>query len=192
MSGSMAATASLNSGSEADAGNDLPECLLISGPLEAVLENERIKALLGQMTGLPVAVLCHRPSVELAIQAMRQGCGEILIADQATEQLAVALQRFVTQHHATASAASERLVLRERMTLLTAAEHDVLDAMLDGLANKQIAQALQIGLRTVELRRSKIMKKMGAKSLAQLVKFICIAQGIGHSVAPTSNGQLTT
>jgi FixJ family two-component response regulator len=58
---------------------------------------------------------------------------------------------------------------------LTRAEKQVLDAMLEGMANKQIAQLLQIGLRTVELRRSKIMRKMEAKSLAELVRLVCEA-----------------
>lgn len=65
---------------------------------------------------------------------------------------------------------------RQAIATLTAAETDVLDGMLDGMANKQIAQKLSIGLRTVELRRSKIMRKMGAVSLAQLISFICAAR----------------
>lgn len=62
------------------------------------------------------------------------------------------------------------------LATLTAGETQVLDGMMEGLANKQIAQRLSIGLRTVELRRSKIMKKMNAVSLAQLISFICAAR----------------
>ena len=65
----------------------------------------------------------------------------------------------------------------ERLGTLTRAEAEVLLAMLNGSANKEIAQLLSIGLRTVELRRSKIMRKMGAGNLAQLIKFVCLAGG---------------
>ncbi|QDT70523.1 response regulator FixJ [Planctomycetes bacterium MalM25] len=68
---------------------------------------------------------------------------------------------------------------RRDMATLTTAELDVLTGMLDGMANKQIAQRLSIGLRTVELRRSKIMRKMNATGLAQLISFVCTArQGV--------------
>ncbi len=55
---------------------------------------------------------------------------------------------------------------------LTNPELEVLRKMLAGYANKQIAQMLGIGLRTVELRRSKIMRKMQAKNISQLVYFV--------------------
>lgn len=55
---------------------------------------------------------------------------------------------------------------------LTNSEIEVLRKMLEGCANKQIAQSLSIGLRTVELRRSKIMRKMQAKTISQLVYYV--------------------
>nr|WP_261361776.1 LuxR C-terminal-related transcriptional regulator [Aeoliella straminimaris] len=73
------------------------------------------------------------------------------------------------------------------MDLLTPAENEVVEAMLDGLANKQIAQRLSIGLRTVELRRSKIMRKMQAKSVAELVKFICLSGRLGAKAEACCN-----
>ncbi|MEN0112129.1 MAG: LuxR C-terminal-related transcriptional regulator, partial [Planctomycetota bacterium] len=64
---------------------------------------------------------------------------------------------------------------RRALAKLTDGERDVLDRLLRGFANKQIAQRLSIGLRTVELRRSKIMRKMDATSLAQLISHVCQA-----------------
>jgi FixJ family two-component response regulator len=77
--------------------------------------------------------------------------------------------------------------MRARLEHLTPAENEVIEAMLDGLANKQIAQRLSIGLRTVELRRSKIMRKMQAKSVAELVKFICMSGRLCSRGAPTDS-----
>ncbi len=76
------------------------------------------------------------------------------------------------------SVSEKRVGIREQIThyqnycSLTNPELEVLRKMLSGCANKQIAQMLSIGLRTVELRRSKIMRKMQAKNISQLVYYI--------------------
>jgi two-component system response regulator FixJ len=67
--------------------------------------------------------------------------------------------------------------LRSRLAELKETERAVLDAMLDGKGNKEISQELEIGLRTVELRRSKIMAKMQATNVAQLIRLVCEASG---------------
>ena len=57
---------------------------------------------------------------------------------------------------------------------MTESERSVMAAMVDGKPNKTIASELYLGLRTVELRRANVLKKMGAKSLAELVRLCLI------------------
>ena len=76
------------------------------------------------------------------------------------------------------SVSERRASIRQEIThfqnycTLTNSEIEVLRKMLEGCANKQIAQTLGIGLRTVELRRSKIMRKMQAKTISQLIYYV--------------------
>jgi FixJ family two-component response regulator len=63
-----------------------------------------------------------------------------------------------------------RAKLRRRLQHLTPGEHGVLRLLIDGRLNKEIAEELGLSVRTIEVRRSKLMKKMKADSLAELVR----------------------
>ncbi|MEO0530880.1 MAG: LuxR C-terminal-related transcriptional regulator [Planctomycetota bacterium] len=125
-----------------------------------------------------VVVALIDASIEHAAAVVNQGARGLLALPAGAERIAFQLREMVET--AAQSQAKRRAAAKHRKSLatLTAAEVDVLDGMLDGLANKQVAHNLSIGLRTVELRRSKIMKKMGASSLAQLVSFVCAARPV--------------
>lgn len=115
-------------------------------------------------------------SIEHVAAAVNQGARGILTLPASAEWIAFQLREIVEagtlgQRHRRAN-----VIHRKKMATLTTAEVDVLDGMLEGLANKQLAHNLSIGLRTVELRRSKIMRKMDASSLAQLISFVCDAR----------------
>ena len=73
--------------------------------------------------------------------------------------------------------------LQERFTQLTPGERDVMQAMVAGKPNKVIASELQIGLRTVELRRANVFQKTGAASLAELVRLAVAAGRMVEAVA---------
>lgn len=158
------------------AASEQEEALLVVGGLGEMIYSRFIEQALQAQTDLPVIAIAESPSTVDAVEAMKQGAYDVLaLPDQAAD-----LPRVIRQALSRGSEAAQRRqvisTLRHRLSQLTTAENQVLDAMLEGMANKQIAQALQIGLRTVELRRSKIMKKMEAKSLAELVKFVCQAK----------------
>lgn len=115
-------------------------------------------------------------SLDQVMSAVNQGARGLLVLPNSPDRVAFQLRELLDP--AVRRQPERRAMSRHRraMTTLTPAELDVLEGMLDGMANKQIAQRLSIGLRTVELRRSKIMKKMHATSLAQLISFVCIAR----------------
>jgi FixJ family two-component response regulator len=63
-----------------------------------------------------------------------------------------------------------------RLGQLTPGEYDVLELLLDGGSNRQIADALGVSVRTIEVRRAKLMKKMKARSLPELVRLVIVAE----------------
>ena len=63
-----------------------------------------------------------------------------------------------------------------RLEQLTPGECDVLELLLDGGSNRQIADALGVSVRTVEVRRAKLMKKMKARNLPELVRLVLVAE----------------
>jgi len=165
--------------SKGDGGGDpaKPELAIVAGPTTTIAgdDDQPLQALARL---LPVLVTSSASSVADAVTLMKQGAADVIPLPCQREELWDRVRQSLEAVDARRAHQAQAAVMRARLNLLTPAEQTVVDAMLDGLANKQIAQRLGIGLRTVELRRSKIMRKMQAKSVAQLVKFICLAGGV--------------
>jgi len=164
-----------------------PHCVVLAGPLAQFAASDAAAKIHAVCPGAPIVAICGSATPADAIQAMRDGMTNIVMTDASSgdasggdaQPIVSAVREAAAEGEQVAKQCYEAKQHQTNLTTLTPAEVQVLDAMLDGMANKQIAQALEIGLRTVELRRSKIMRKMQAKSLAQLVKYVCIAKGIG-------------
>lgn len=151
-----------------------PDIAIVAG--STIGSNGTSADAVGQLADLvPVVVASSGTSVASAVELMKQGAKDVVELPCDRDQLWQRLNTTLQRADAEAAHKAKTAEMCSRFDSLTPAEHDVVNAMLDGLANKQIAQRLSIGLRTVELRRSKIMRKMQAKSVAELVKFICIS-----------------
>lgn len=168
----------MNDESSSTAGNGNAACLVYVGSAESAVGQDIASQANRCLPGVAVAILAPGPSVDQAVAAMQQGAATVLPLDTAAGPMQIALEQVVQKGRDSVRAAQQKSLLQSRIEKLTPAEAQVLECMMSGMANKQIAQQLEIGLRTVELRRSKIMRKLEAKSLAELVKFVCIAKGL--------------
>ncbi len=147
-------------------------CVIVAGPVTRVLGEGVLAKIRDTHPNASVVIASERVTVPEAVDALKQGADNVLVVPCSSDHLqsvidsamAEASRRNAKQHSAEE--------LKRRLGTLTKAENDVLDSLLNGMPNKQIAQQFGIGLRTVELRRSKIMKKMEAGNLAQLVRFV--------------------
>ena len=119
---------------------------------------------------LPVIVITGYGDVPVAVRAMQAGAVSFLTKpcqpDDLWETILQALERCRT----TRDVRVRNRTIEQRLGTLTREERAVLARVLEGTPNKLIARDLDIGLRTVELRRSNLMKKMGAESLAELIQ----------------------
>jgi len=124
----------------------------------------------------PLIMVTGHGDVSLAVRAMKAGAIDFIekpfTADEILASADAALQRLdQNEREPLASAAAER------MAELTAREREVLDGLLAGLPNKSIAYDLAISPRTVEIHRARIMNKMAAQSLPELVR-MSLAAGL--------------
>lgn len=119
---------------------------------------------------LPVIIITAYADVPTAVRAMQAGAVTFLEKPCNEADLIEAVQQALNLEQAQAALRKQKADVENKLTTLTADEIAVMRKMLEGLPNKRIASDLDIGLRTVELRRSNIMKKMGAGSLAELVR----------------------
>ncbi|TWT91115.1 Tetrathionate response regulatory protein TtrR [Pseudobythopirellula maris] len=160
------------------------DALVLASDPAALLQDGALGRLLEAHPELPILVAASSCTVAAAVGLMQQGAADLLESSGPVQPDDARLSRFLSQTAASTPVRRWRLELRERLAKLTPAEVSVLDAMLTGLANKQIAQQLGIGLRTVELRRSKIMRKMVAKSAAELVRLVVVARSLDEGLVP--------
>ncbi|MGI9454998.1 MAG: response regulator transcription factor [Aeoliella sp.] len=155
-----------------------PNVAILAGPLDDLATGRVVATVRTISRALPLLAAGSNSTTLAAVDLMKQGACDVVDLPCDRDLLWQRIRDTVDRSDERAASDTRSEELRARFDQLTKAENDVLDAMLDGFANKQIAQRLSIGLRTVELRRSKIMRKMQAKSVAELVKYICLAGGI--------------
>jgi two-component system response regulator FixJ len=147
-------------------------CLVVDVRMTGMTGLELQEELRKRGYSIPVIVITGFADVPTAVRAMRAGAVTFLEKPCSDKDLWASIQTALQWESRSQQQRSQREEIVARRATLTPAEVQVLDRLLAGKANKAIASELDLGLRTVELRRATIMKKMGANSLAELVRLI--------------------
>jgi two-component system response regulator FixJ len=125
---------------------------------------------------LPVIVITGHADVPLAVEAMKAGAVDLIEKPFSDETLLGSIRAAIDRHAANAERHGELTAICNRMATLSPREREVLDGLLAGLPNKTIAYDLKISARTVEVHRANLMTRMGAHSLAELVRMAYLAR----------------
>ena len=124
---------------------------------------------------VPVILITGHGDVPLAVEAMKIGAADFLEKPFDDEVLLTSVRSALDRHGRDSRRQAERAQIEARLAALSNRERDVLDGLLVGQANKQIAFSLGISPRTVEIYRANLMTKMEAASLSDLVRMALIA-----------------
>jgi two-component system response regulator FixJ len=128
------------------------------------------KHLLEKSIDLPFIVITGHGDVPSAVQALKSGAVDFIEKPLKTDLFLAAINRAVESRRARLKMAEGIFSARQRIAALTPREHDVLHHLIAGNPNKIIAFELGISARTVENHRARLMVKMQADSLAELVR----------------------
>jgi two-component system response regulator FixJ len=128
---------------------------------------------------LPVVVMTGHADVPLAVEAMKAGAVDLIEKPFSDDALLGAIKAAIDRHAANAERDSELATIRSRMATLSPREREVLNGLVAGLPNKTIAYDLKISARTVEVHRANLMTRMGAHSLAELVRMAFLVSDRG-------------
>lgn len=161
-------------------------CILIDIGLPGMNGLQLQQRLKGDNIDLPVIIVSGRGEVTLAVQAMRDGAVDFLQKPVDERMLIETVRRALRQLKASAEVEAERTEAGVRMERLTPREQEILAMVAAGLANKEIAARLDISQRTVENHRARVMHKMEARSLADLVRAVNLV--VTPSVSAKTNG----
>jgi RNA polymerase sigma factor (sigma-70 family) len=118
---------------------------------------------------LPVIIISAYGDVPMAVRAMQSGAVNFLEKPCREHELWEAIREALQRDSKNRRKISQEAAIRSRLARLTAGEREVLDRLVGGMSNRAIAEELGLSVRTIEVRRHKLMKKTKAGSLAELV-----------------------
>ena len=121
---------------------------------------------------LPIIFVTGHGDVPMAVDAMKEGAVDFIQKPYREEALLQKIEAALEQDKEQRKTLGEKQEILRRVKSLTPREHEIMDRMIAGQANKGIAIELEISQRTVEIHRSRVMHKMGTHSLAHLVRMV--------------------
>jgi two-component system response regulator FixJ len=123
---------------------------------------------------LPVIIITGHADVPLAVEAMKVGAVDFIEKPFDDEALLSAVRMAIDRHARDASRDDETAAIKAKLASLSPREREVLRGLIAGLPNKTIAYDMKISARTVEVHRANVMARMGARSVADLVRMAFI------------------
>ena len=151
-------------------GDDATGCVITDVRMPGMDGLELQQRLAARGARLKVIVITGHGDVPMAVRALQGGAVDFLEKTFSDNKLLDAVQRALTASRASAAAGA-------RLARLTAREQEVLRALLAGLGNKEIARDLGVSPRTVEVHRARVMEKMQADNLPELIH-LALAAGV--------------
>lgn len=149
---------------------EIPSCLVLDVRLPGLggLELQRILRTAGEC--LPVIFITGFGDIPMSVRAMKAGAFEFLTKPFREQDLLDSISQALAYDAKMRSSRAEVARVRNAVDMLTARERQVMDGLLAGQLNKQVAASLGISEVTVKLHRSSLMKKMSVASLVQLAR----------------------
>lgn len=154
-------------------------CVIVDMRLPGMSGLELQAALKEREIDLPVIVISGYGDVSSAVRAMKAGAVDFFQKPVDGQLLLEAIQRAVAAGAARSSAHAEAEAVRSLLASLSRRERDVLDGVLSGEPNKRIAGRLGIAEKTVEAHRARLMSKLEARNIVELVKKVLLVSPEG-------------
>ncbi len=133
--------------------------------------------LLARHAAQPIIFITGHGDIQMAVQAMRKGAADFIQKPFRDQDLLDCINGALESAKAVRKASDDQRRLGERYDQLTPREREVMEMVTGGCANKVIAHELAVSQRTVEIHRARVMEKMGARNLAQLVRIQLMLTG---------------
>ncbi len=149
---------------------DLPGCVVLDVELPGLSGLDLQRELAAHGIKLPIIFITGYGDIPMSVRAMKAGATEFLTKPFRDQDLLDAIQQALERDRAARRHSKEIAELRKRFDALTSREREVMNLVVGGWLNKQIGFELKISEITVKIHRGRVMGKMGAQSLAELVR----------------------
>ena len=149
---------------------DLPGCMVLDVELPGLSGFDLQRELAAHGIKLPIIFITGYGDIPMSVRAMKAGATEFLTKPFSDQDLLDAIQEALERDRAARRHSKENAEVRRRFDALTSREREVMSLVVAGWLNKQIGFELKISEITVKIHRGRVMGKMGAQSLAELVR----------------------
>jgi FixJ family two-component response regulator len=150
---------------------DLPACLVLDIELPDINGLE-LQSRIAQGNDVPIVFVTAHGDIPSSVRAIKAGAVDFLTKPFRESDLLRAIQAALVQSRESRRKRAGLAELQQRLASLTPREREVLALVASGLLNKQAAAELRISEVTLQIHRARMMKKMGAGSLAELVRMV--------------------
>ena len=150
--------------------NDRSGCLVLDIRMPGMGGLELQEKLREMDCTLPVIFITGHGDIPMAVEAMQKGAFDFIQKPFRDQELLDRIQDALKTEREQRSRREKQSVVRDKLSRLTKREHEVFDLVVTGKPNKIIAHELGVSQRTVEIHRARVMEKMEARSLADLVR----------------------
>lgn len=156
---------------------DSPGCLLLDVCMPGMSGLELLRWLKDRKASIPVLMLSGLADISIAVEAMKNGAVDFTEKPFNARALLAVVKKYLAENEQ--SSQEDLAVLRSRLRRLSDREGVVLDRVMQGQSSKVIAAELDVSPRTIDVHRSNIMKKLGVRNAAALVRLALYARSRG-------------
>jgi len=151
---------------------EAPGCILLDVRMPGISGLDLQEKLSVEPSGLPIIIVTAHGDTQMAVRAMKEGAFDFVEKPINNQVLLETVDKAIAKSKSLIQELDFQGDIQKRLDLLTPRERDVLDMIAEGKLNKQIAFDLGITQRTVEVHRARVMEKMQAKTVADLLRTV--------------------
>ena len=161
-----------------------PACLIVDVRMPGINGMDLQETLIQRRREEQLIFITGHGDISMCAQAMKAGAADFLPKPFRDEELLQCVERALTQSAEQRRQSGEKNQIRQLLDLLTPREFEVMQLVITGMLNKQIAGQLGTAEKTVKVHRGRVMEKLGVTSVAELVRLVQRAR-----LAPAANSK---